>query len=122
MHQPRIHDRGRGPEIEGTRITVYDVMDYYLDGWPAGRIANWLTQREDDIQVAIDYIEAHRAEVDEEYRKIVARSEQGNPPEVQAIYEASLPRVRAKMAEILQIARERKAAEINGSNPNGSAP
>jgi uncharacterized protein (DUF433 family) len=38
--KPIIHDRGRGPEIEGTRITVYDVMDYYLDGWPAARIAN----------------------------------------------------------------------------------
>jgi hypothetical protein len=25
----RIIDRGRGPEIEGTRITVYDVMDYW---------------------------------------------------------------------------------------------
>ena len=24
--EPRIIDRGRGPEIEGTRITVYDVM------------------------------------------------------------------------------------------------
>jgi len=24
----KIIDRGRGPEIEGTRITVYDVMDY----------------------------------------------------------------------------------------------
>ncbi len=26
---PSIIDRGRGPEIEGTRITVYDIMDYY---------------------------------------------------------------------------------------------
>jgi hypothetical protein len=24
----KIIDRNRGPEIEGTRITVYDVMDY----------------------------------------------------------------------------------------------
>ena len=26
----KIIDRGRGPEIEGTRITVYDVMDWVL--------------------------------------------------------------------------------------------
>ena len=39
IHIPKIHDRGRGPEIEGTRITVYDVMDYYCEGWPATRIA-----------------------------------------------------------------------------------
>jgi uncharacterized protein (DUF433 family) len=27
----KIIDRGRGPEIEGTRITVYDVMDYLTE-------------------------------------------------------------------------------------------
>ena len=25
-------DRGRGPEIEGTRITVYDVLEYLASG------------------------------------------------------------------------------------------
>src|SRR5438132_7781294 len=93
MTKPTIHDRGRGPEIEGTRITVYDVMDYYIDGWPAARIANWLSQRTDDIQAAIDYIEAHRAEVEEDYRKIVERAERGNPPELQALIESRRPEV-----------------------------
>jgi uncharacterized protein (DUF433 family) len=118
MHTPRIHDRGRGPEIEGTRITVYDVMDYYLDGWPAGRIANWLAQRTDDIQAAIDYIESHRDEVDEEYRKILERAERGNPPEVQALIESNRPALEAKKAEILRRVRERK---LIGPNPNGSS-
>ena len=117
---PRIHDRGRGPEIEGTRITVYDVMDYYLDGWPATRIAARLSLGTPDIQVAIDYIEAHRAEVDENYRKILERCERGNPPEVQALLDARRPIVQAKMAEILKKARERKEAEKNGANANGS--
>ncbi len=108
MKKSTIHDRGRGPEIEGTRITVYDVMDYYLDGWPAGRIANWLAQTTPDIQAAIDYIEAHRPEVEAEYRKIVERAERGKPPEVQAIYEVSREQVAAKKGEILQKARERK--------------
>ena len=118
MTKPTIHDRGRGPEIVGTRITVYDVMDYYLDGWPAARIANWLSQRTDDIQAAIDYIEAHRTEVDEDYRKIVERSERGNPPEVEAIIEANRPALEAKKAEILKRARE---ARLNGTNSNGSS-
>ena len=26
-----IHDRGRGPEIVGTRITVYDLLPDFLD-------------------------------------------------------------------------------------------
>jgi len=29
----KIINRGRGPEIEGTRITVYDVLDYTKHGW-----------------------------------------------------------------------------------------
>ena len=118
MRTSTIHDRGRGPEIEGTRITVYDVMDYYLDGWTASRIAAWLSQTTPDIEAAIEYIDAHRDEVDVEYRKIVERSERGNPPEVRAIIESSRPFVEAKKAEILRLARERKK---NSGNSNGGA-
>jgi uncharacterized protein (DUF433 family) len=35
----KIINRGRGPEIEGTRITVYDVLDYTKHGWHRDRIA-----------------------------------------------------------------------------------
>ena len=31
--EAKIIDRGRGPEIAGTRITVFDVMDYLENGW-----------------------------------------------------------------------------------------
>ena len=34
----RIIDRGRGPEIEGTRITVYRIMDYVRDGDRVARV------------------------------------------------------------------------------------
>ena len=37
--QARIIDRGRGPEIAGTRITVYDILDYWQDGWHSTAIA-----------------------------------------------------------------------------------
>jgi hypothetical protein len=26
-----IHDRGRGPEVKGTRITVYNLLPHFLD-------------------------------------------------------------------------------------------
>ena len=32
MFEAKIIDRGRGPELEGTRITVYDVLDYHKTG------------------------------------------------------------------------------------------
>ena len=114
---PKIHDRGRGPEIEGTRITVYDVMDYYVEGWPATRIAVRLGLGTPDIQAAIDYIDAHRAEVDAKHRKIVENGLRGNPPELQAKIDARRPIVQAKMAEILRLARERKNGGSNGAAP-----
>ena len=39
MLEAKIIDRGRGPEIEGTRITVYDVLDYHKLGWHRDMIA-----------------------------------------------------------------------------------
>jgi uncharacterized protein (DUF433 family) len=30
MATAAIHDRGRGPEIEGTRITVYNLLPHFL--------------------------------------------------------------------------------------------
>src|SRR6516225_12392404 len=34
------HDRGRGPEIKGTRYTVYDLLPYFLD---ASLTEHWIS-------------------------------------------------------------------------------
>lgn len=39
MRVARIIDRGRGPEIEGARITVYDIWDYAKENWHRDLIA-----------------------------------------------------------------------------------
>ena len=81
----KIIDRGRGPEIEGTRITVYDVMDYLQEGWRYDQIAGLFRLLPDDIQAAIQYIEDHYAEVMADYQQILARHSQFQySPEVQA--------------------------------------
>jgi uncharacterized protein (DUF433 family) len=79
-----ITNRGRGPEIAGTRITVFDIMDYLKQGWHHTAIAAWLRLSSDQVLAAIDYIEQHQAEVEAEYQTILAREARGNPPEVQA--------------------------------------
>ncbi len=40
----------RGLSIAGSRITLYDVMDYITAGWPTRLIQNWLDLT--DIQMA----------------------------------------------------------------------
>ena len=97
----KIIDRGRGPEIEGTRITVYDVMDYLQEGWRYDQIAGLFRLPPDDIQAAIQYIESHYAEVMADYQQILARHSQVQyPPEVQAKLARSHQKLQAKLAEI----------------------
>lgn len=85
-----IINRGRGPEIAGTRITVYDVMDYLKHGWHRDRIAALFRLSSQDVQAAIDYIEQHRNEVEADYDRILERQRtHTNPPEWEARIEQS---------------------------------
>jgi uncharacterized protein (DUF433 family) len=58
-----IIDRGRGPEIAGTRITVYDILDYVNIGWHHTAIAAMFRISSRQVQAAIQYIEDHEEEV-----------------------------------------------------------
>ena len=78
-----IIDRGRGPEIEGTRVTVYRVLDFVREGGTAKRIAAELELTEDQVESALAYIAAHRQDIDREYANILERVNQPNPPWVE---------------------------------------
>ena len=85
----QIINRGRGPEIAGTRITVYDVLDYRKHGWHRDRIASAVSAVvRGQIQAAFDYIDAHTDEVMADYQRILERHKK-YPPEVQAKLDAS---------------------------------
>jgi uncharacterized protein (DUF433 family) len=75
----RIIDRGRGPEVEGTRVTVYRIMDYLREESPLERIAAELDLADEQVQAALAYIAAHRDKVEDEYQRIVQRVHQPNP-------------------------------------------
>jgi uncharacterized protein (DUF433 family) len=87
--KPKIINRGRGPELEGTRITVYDVWDYAKHNDHHTYIAAILGISSDEVLTALDYIEQHKAEVVAEYKKILDRHAQGNPPEIEALRKQS---------------------------------
>lgn len=111
-----IIDRGRGPEIEGTRITVYDVMDYLGLDWGADRIAPIFQVTVEQVQAAIAYIEAHRAEVEAQYQQIVDRHRNFQySPEVQEKLAISGAAFSARVAEI----RAQAHAEHLDAIPHG---
>ncbi|MGG6268452.1 DUF433 domain-containing protein [Leptolyngbya sp. AN03gr2] len=66
----------RGLSIAGTRITLYDVMDYLTAHYPPKFIQGWFELTDDQINAAIAYIEAHRAEVEAEYQQVLKDAEE----------------------------------------------
>jgi uncharacterized protein (DUF433 family) len=111
--EAKIIDRGRGPEIAGTRITVYDVLDYHKTGWHRDMIADTLELSSQEVEVAIRYFEEHRDEVMEVYQRILAGDARGNPPELQAKLDAMRGTARARLEELRRSKRPEAADEGN---------
>lgn len=66
----------RGLTIAGTRITLYDIMDYLKEGWTPKLIPGWLRLTEEQLNAALSYIEEHHSEVEAEYQTVVQISEE----------------------------------------------
>ncbi|MCI0741838.1 MAG: DUF433 domain-containing protein [Gemmataceae bacterium] len=110
----QIINRGRGPEIAGTRITVYDILDYHDAGWHHTLIAATLLISSDQVLAALDYIEQHKDEVRANYQKILDRIARGNPPEIQAKLDAIDAKYRVLWADRL------KKSQPNGDEDEGN--
>lgn len=61
--------------IAGTRITLYDVMDYLAADWPPHLIRQWLNLTEQQITDVLQYIGVHRAELEAEYQQVLQQTE-----------------------------------------------
>lgn len=66
----------RGLTISGTRITLYDVMDYVSSQYPPKFIGALFNLTNEQINVALAYIEANRAEVEAEYQIVLQEAEE----------------------------------------------
>jgi uncharacterized protein (DUF433 family) len=94
-----IINRGRGPEIAGTRITVYDIWDYAKQNWHRDAIAATLRLSSAQAAAALEYIDQHKDEVLAEYAEILGREARGNPPELQSKLDATHAKFQARLAE-----------------------
>lgn len=66
----------RGLTIAGTRITLYDVMDYVTAQYPPKFIQGLFDLTEEQINVALAYIETYRSEVEAEYQQVLQEAEE----------------------------------------------
>jgi uncharacterized protein (DUF433 family) len=86
----------RGLTIEGTRLTVYQFMDYISAGYAPPSFRHHFPQITDEqFYAVISYIEANRAEVEAEYQIVLKQAE-----EIRQYWEE---RNRERLAEIAKM-------------------
>lgn len=78
-----IHDRGRGPELVGTRITVYNLLPDFLDSnTTEDYICRVYELSREQVAAARAYILNNPEEVLARHLEIEKRIAVGNPPEL----------------------------------------
>jgi len=73
---PTVIRTERGLSIAGTRITLYDVMDYVTAGWPPQLIRDRLDLTDQQMTDVMSYIDLHRAAVETEYYTILQTAQE----------------------------------------------
>jgi uncharacterized protein (DUF433 family) len=83
MANELIHDRGRGPEIVGTRITVYNLLPHLLDPTATeAYICGLYELTPEQVAAARAYVLNHAETVLARHLGIEAQMAAGNPPEL----------------------------------------
>jgi uncharacterized protein (DUF433 family) len=97
--KPEISSDGR---IAGTRLTVWDVVPFLERGRSLEYIANVLPLSLEELEAAVEYIDANRDHVNEVHQQIEAQIRRGNSPEI----ECRVEQTRKRMEEWLRRRRE----------------
>jgi uncharacterized protein (DUF433 family) len=72
--EPAITRTERGLTISGTRITLYQIMDYIHANYPRHLIRHQFYLTDEQFDAAISYIDAHYKEVESEYQIVVQQA------------------------------------------------
>jgi uncharacterized protein (DUF433 family) len=75
-NKPAITRTERGLTISGTRITLYQIMDYIHASYPRHLIRHQFYLTDEQFDAAISYIDAHYEEVESEYQIVVQQAEE----------------------------------------------
>ena len=103
-----IHDRGRGPEIAGTRITVYNLLQSFLDpNVTEEEICRVYELTAEQVAAARAYVLSNPDTVLAEHLRIEKKLAAGNPPEVRQQAE----RAKSTFKSFKEWLAEREAAE-----------
>ena len=111
MIPARVIERTDGPRIEGTRITVYTILEYLRKGRSRDYIAATLDLSSAQVQAAMDYICNNEIPVNADFEQIMARIRLGNPPEIEARLQASREKLKELRADPKKFAEWRASRQ-----------
>lgn len=122
MTSDLIHDRGRGPEIVGTRITVYNLLQSFLDPTVTeAEICRVYDLTPGQVAAARAYVLGNPETVLAEHLKIEQRLAAENPPEVRAHAGRAMQTLQEFKRWLAE--REEKERQYQQEHPrSGSAP
>jgi uncharacterized protein (DUF433 family) len=116
----RIIDRGRGPQLSTSRITVQDLLPYYREGASVEEICRWIPSLTlDEIAVLTQYIRDHYEEAvrhEQEAKAYHDRMRASQPAWTRALDHLSLDERRALLRQRLL---QRRAERNDGDHPHG---
>jgi uncharacterized protein (DUF433 family) len=111
-----IVNRGRGPQLSTSRVTVQDVVPYFQEGCSHEEILRWIpTLTADEIAVLERYYREHQAELDEEDKRI--RAYVAEQVRLQRLRFPEEPR-EVRLARMKETLRQRQK-ERNGEGDSG---
>src|SRR5262249_4699582 len=109
--QIHITDRGRGPQLSTSRVTVQDLVPYFQEGCSYEEIIRWIpTLSVKEITVVEEFYRQHQREMDEQDRVIRDRNAQRKNPE--------------RVEEIVREARTKRLGmmeKLRSENGNGAS-
>lgn len=113
----RIIDRGRGPQLSTSRITVQDLVPYFQLKYSYDQIREVMpTLSIAEIQAIERYVDEHREAVMEEDRRIRELSAtRRNPPWVEEVFR----RTREKWPALEKAYKKYYGEETNGDGHSG---
>ncbi|MGH9833378.1 MAG: DUF433 domain-containing protein [Blastocatellia bacterium] len=121
---PTVVRTERGLTIKGTRITLYQIMDYLRANYSREMILNLhQSVSEEELDDVLNYIETHREEVEAEYQAVVKEAaeirrywEERNRDRVKPIDPDTLSPERRALWDKLQAWREERRQRDNGAH------
>ncbi|MEK7830509.1 MAG: DUF433 domain-containing protein [Acidobacteriota bacterium] len=119
-----IVETPRGPSLAGTRITVYDLMDYLKGNWSRNFITQIMSITHEQLDAVIAYIAEHKEDVEREYAEILRYQEELRAHYEPLFWERSRFTPDTPLEErrriLLQVIEERKKASQLSISANGN--